>query len=155
MPAVGRLWPSDDDDEDDDLTNRGRGKRDAEECCHRLKSVGALKIFNFQLSSFSVLQNFNYFDKPRLKVWNILVFFLICGRLSMPKYHGNGCSEKRCYNFPYVLGVPVLIFVSGISVLKLFILAISFSVLGISVLKAIDQPERECPGPAHTSCSPV
>ena len=41
------------------------------------------------------------------------------------------------------------------SVLKLFILAISVSVLGISVLKAIDQPERECPGPARISCSPV
>ena len=52
--------------------------------------------------------------------------------------------------------IPVLIIVSGISILKLFLLAaISVSVLGISVLKAIDKPERECPGPARISCSPV
>ena len=51
----------DDVDDDDDLTNRGRGKRDAEECCHRLKSVSALRIFFFQ----HLLQEFSIFNCQR------------------------------------------------------------------------------------------
>ena len=75
--------------------------------------------------------------------------FLCVGDDLMPEYH----EKKKVLQLSF--RIPVLIFVSGISILKLSVSAISVSVSVISLLKAIDQPERECPAPARISCSPV
>ena len=82
-------------------------------------------------------------------------FFILCvGDGLIPEYHGIGFSQKK--------GVATFFSHSCFDYciryfyLKFFLLpAISVSVLGISVLKAIDQPERDRPGPARISCSPV